>query len=174
MERVEIRPQRRRSAFEFRIGRRLLQYGWVRCQFDQHLLEKGRTEKILHIWVGEASWMTSYEIENSGGTARRLFQPHAVVIKDELCLVPGCLVAFSGNGEIAGGSGIAGIDEPVVRKFLRPWTKEQLLVFHRGEIRPVDPDEIHRSAAVAPGSLLGNDLRHCLRRVAELDLFDPH
>src|SRR5215213_6503964 len=108
MEHVEIRPQRRCSAFEFRIGRRLLQYGWVGCQFDQHLIDKCRTEKILHIWVGEASRMTSCEIENSRSTARRFFQSHAVVIKDELCLVPGCLVAFRGNGEIAGGSGIAG------------------------------------------------------------------
>src|SRR5918994_7177907 len=118
--------------------------------------------------------MTSCEIENSRSTARRIFQSHAFLIEAQPCFVPGCFIAFRGYGKIAGYGGIAGIDEPVIRKLLRPRTIEQLLVFHRGEIWPVDPDKIHRSSAVAPSCFFGNDLRHRFRRVAELDMFDHH
>ena len=77
--------------------------------------------------------------------------------------------------EIGHGGGFAlAIDQGGIGQRVHDRAKQQILLFHRQEVRAIDPDEIDRPAAVAPGRLLGHHAGHRLGRVTQPHMLHAH
>ena len=63
-----------------------------------------------------------------------------------------------------------GVDVAEVRQVLHERAEQQILRLHRGEVLAVDPDQVDRAALGRAGGLFGDDARHRLGGVGELDV----